>query len=81
MDPNEKTDPGASWEAAFGENGILTPFKGNNVREEGEDTHRERGHFRWALKGTICLGLNRKKMTGVSSILSRTPLFMSEICW
>jgi len=40
--------------------------------KRGEDTHRERGHFRLALKGTICLGLNRrtqKSFCGRTSIV------------
>jgi len=60
MDPNEKIDSGASWEAVFGKLVSLPLLMGTMSRKRGGGGYqREGGHFRWAVKGTICLGLNR----------------------
>jgi hypothetical protein len=59
MDPNEKIDSGASWEAVFGKLVSLPLLMGTMSRKRGGGGYqREGGHFRWAVKGTICLGLN-----------------------
>jgi len=42
---SKKIDSGASWEAAFGENGIPTPSKAKNVWEEGGGYPQRKGTF------------------------------------